>query len=81
MVSRPPRVPESAHDLAAKLKAITEAAPGLRAAGVTRATIGADSFELAEPVPPPAKDDRPPVDPYNLRPYRGKGREPDGGAS
>lgn len=75
MVKRSPPVSSPARELAAKLAVITTAAPGLRAAGVTKATIGADSFELLElPAVPPkgdGDDERGAADPYSVEGFRG----------
>lgn len=62
----------SADALAAKLKVITAAAPGLRQAGVTSLVVDGDHIKLADLPPAPDKGDGDEsVDPYTLDGFRG----------
>ena len=77
--SKPP-TSAGAGALAAKLQAITEAATGLWRAGVTKVTLGGDSFDLQEPpLPPKQTDGEGPLDPYTVEGYAG--RRPKAGGS
>lgn len=73
------RPPTAADELAAKLQAITEAAPGLWRAGVLKVTDGPISFDLQEPPPIPVKksdeDEAADADPLSLAAYR-RGMKP-----